>query len=75
MVQIESGLNCEVQVLLMRPIYIVKGILVLIQVVLIARVVLISSGLYSGTLPYKIVMLGRRIKQKFPYIETSKSAE
>ena len=46
---IESGLNSE-QVSLMKTIYIENCILVLKQVVLVARVVLISSGLNSGTL-------------------------
>ena len=45
----ESGLNSD-QVSLMRPIYIEKSILVLKQVVLIARVVLNLSGLNTGTL-------------------------
>ena len=49
MVPVESGLNSE-QVPLMRPIYIENCILVLKKVALIVRVVLISSGLYSGTL-------------------------
>ena len=51
MVLAENGLNSE-QVSLMRPNYIKKYILVLKQVVLIERVVLILSGLYSGTLLY-----------------------
>ena len=51
MVLVESGLNSE-QVSLMSVIYIEKCILVLKQVVLIARVVLILSGLYSGILLY-----------------------
>ena len=50
MVLVKSGLNNSEQVSLMRPIYIENWILVLKQVVLIARIVLISSGLYRGTL-------------------------
>ena len=49
------GLNSK-QVSLMRPIYIEKCILVLKQVVLIARMVLFLSGLFSGTLLYKETM-------------------
>ena len=49
MVLVKSDLNSE-QVSLMRPIYIEKYILVMKQVVLVARMVLISRGLYSGTL-------------------------
>ena len=49
LVYVECGHNTE-QVSLIRPIYIEKCILVLKQVVLIARVVLILSGLNSGTL-------------------------
>ena len=45
MVVVESGLNSE-QVSSMKPICIENCILVLKQVVLIVRVVLISSGLY-----------------------------
>ena len=45
-------LNSE-QVSLMRPIYIEKRILVLKQVVSIAKVVFILSGLNNGTLLYK----------------------
>ena len=48
MVLVESGLN-SVQISLMRPTYIEQSILELKQVVLIARVVLISSGLNIGT--------------------------
>ena len=48
---VERCLNIE-QVSLMRPISIENCILVLKQVVLIARVVLTSSGLYIGTLLY-----------------------
>ena len=55
MVLVRNGLNSE-QVLLMRPIYIENCILVLKQVVLIARVVLILSGLYSGILLYCICL-------------------
>ena len=56
MVLFDSGLNSE-QFSLMRPIYIENCFLVLKQVVLIARMVLISSGLYKGTLlcTYKYV--------------------
>ena len=49
MTLVESGLNSE-QVSLMRPIYIEKMHFVQKHLVLIARMVLISSGLYSGTL-------------------------
>ena len=54
MVLVESGLNiqCSDQVSLMRPIYIENCISVLKQVVLIARVALIASGLYSRTSLY-----------------------
>ena len=45
----ESGLNSE-QVSLMRPIYIEKCISILKQIVLIERVVLILSGLFSDRL-------------------------
>ena len=49
---VESGLNSE-QVSLMRPIYIGKiHFRTKTTSVLITRVVLISSGLYSGTLLY-----------------------
>ena len=51
MVHVESGLKSE-QVLLLKPIYNEKRILVYKQVVLIARVVLISRGLYSEILLY-----------------------
>ena len=47
----ERGLDSEPDSL-MRPNYIEKCTLVLKQVVLIARMVLIMSGLYSGTLLY-----------------------
>ena len=50
-VLVENGHNSE-QVSLMRPIYIENCILVLKQVVLMARVVLISNGLNSQTLLY-----------------------
>ena len=50
-VLVKSGLDSE-QVSLMRPIFIENFILVLKQVVLIARVVLILSGLNSGTSLY-----------------------
>ena len=61
MVLLESCLNSD-QVSLMRPIYIENCIMELKQVVLIARVVFILSGLYNGTLLYynsiiNIVML------------------
>ena len=49
MVLIESGIN-NVQISLMRTINIEKCSLVLKEVVLIERVVLISSGLNKGTL-------------------------
>ena len=49
---VESGLNSE-QVSLMTPIYIKNAFLVLKQVVLIARVVFLVSGLYSGILLYR----------------------
>ena len=48
MVLVESGLYSK-QVSLMRPIYIKNSILVVKQVVLIVRVVLILSSLYSRT--------------------------
>ena len=48
MVLVEGGLNSE-QVSLMRPIYTEKCILVLKQVILIARVILIIAELYSIT--------------------------
>ena len=51
MVLVESGLNSG-QVSLMRQLYIKKCFLVLKQVVLIARVVLISGDLNNGTLLY-----------------------
>ena len=51
MVLAESGLNNE-NISLIRPIYIEKFFLVLQQVVLIAREVLILSGLYRRTLLY-----------------------
>ena len=51
MVLVENGLNSE-EVSLMRPIYIENCILVLKEMVLIVRMVLISSGLYSVTLLY-----------------------
>ena len=50
MVLVENGLNSE-QVSLKKTIYIENCILVIKQLVL-TRVVLISSGLYSGTLMY-----------------------
>ena len=53
MTLVESGFNSE-QVSLMRPFDIEKCVLVLKQVVLIARVILISKGLYSGTLLYNL---------------------
>ena len=55
---IKSGLNGE-QVSLMRPIYTEKCILVLKHVVLITRVVLMSSGLFSGILLYLKIVLER----------------
>ena len=51
MVLVQSGLNNE-QVSLVKPIYIEKYILVLKQVVLLARVVLISNGPHRGILLY-----------------------
>ena len=48
---VESGLNNE-WISLIRPIYLENCTPVLEQVVLIARVVLISSGIYSRTLLY-----------------------
>ena len=50
----ECGFNSE-QVSLMRPIYFENCIMVLKQVVFIAKVVLISSGLYSRTLLYSFL--------------------
>ena len=50
MVLVESGLNYSEQVSLLRPIYTENCILILKQVVIIARMVLILGGLYSGTL-------------------------
>ena len=48
----------------MRPIFIEKCILVLKPVVLIVRVVLTSSGLYSGTLLYQIFfILGETVEE------------
>ena len=46
MVLVQSGLNNE-QVLLMRSMYIEKCILALKHVVSIAKIVLISSGLFA----------------------------
>ena len=57
MVPVKSGLDSE-QVSLLRPIYIEKCILVLKQVVLIAVMVFISSGLYSRTLMYILKVFG-----------------
>ena len=48
----------------MRPIYIEKCILVLKQVVLIARVVLILSGLNSRTVLFIIQIVYTQIKMK-----------
>ena len=55
MVLVESGLNSE-YASLMSPIYIENCILVFKQVVLIAKVALISSGRNNGSVQYRLII-------------------
>ena len=68
MVLVESCLNSE-QVSLMRSNYLEKYILVLKQVVIIAKVVLIWSGLYSGTLLYLQSFFDEEDQKQYIYKE------